>query len=94
MVADNAMDFVFSDLVAGYVVGYDPTRGALDLRTSDSRPVMVEIMIEREGNTANGTSIAAVREYEAVLDCAASGVAGSVARKSAARASFSGDRRA
>lgn len=29
-----------------------------------SRPVLVEIMIEREGNTANGTSIAAMREYE------------------------------
>ncbi|MBP2325258.1 tartronate-semialdehyde synthase [Kibdelosporangium banguiense] len=29
-----------------------------------SRPVLVEIMIEREANTANGTSIAAVREYE------------------------------
>ncbi|MCC8245700.1 glyoxylate carboligase [Saccharothrix sp. NEAU-S10] len=31
-----------------------------------SRPVLVEIMIEREGDTANGTSIAAVREYEEV----------------------------
>ncbi len=29
-----------------------------------SRPVLVEIMIEREGNTANGTSIAAMREFE------------------------------
>ncbi|KJK51344.1 glyoxylate carboligase [Lentzea aerocolonigenes] len=28
------------------------------------RPVLVEIMIEREGNTANGTSIAAMREFE------------------------------
>ncbi|HWO63056.1 MAG TPA: glyoxylate carboligase [Umezawaea sp.] len=31
-----------------------------------SRPVLVEIMIEREGNTANGSSIAAVREFEPV----------------------------
>ncbi|GGU56155.1 glyoxylate carboligase [Lentzea flava] len=30
------------------------------------RPVLVEIMIEREGNTANGTSIAAMREYEPI----------------------------
>ncbi|ONI86507.1 glyoxylate carboligase [Actinosynnema sp. ALI-1.44] len=29
-----------------------------------SRPVLVEIMIEREANTANGVSIAAMREYE------------------------------
>jgi tartronate-semialdehyde synthase len=29
-----------------------------------SRPVLVEIMIEREGNTANGSSIAAMREFE------------------------------
>jgi tartronate-semialdehyde synthase len=29
-----------------------------------SRPVLVEIMIEREGNTANGVSIANVREFE------------------------------
>ncbi|WP_268891553.1 glyoxylate carboligase [Lentzea tibetensis] len=28
------------------------------------RPVLVEIMIEREGNTANGTSIASMREFE------------------------------
>ncbi|SER55452.1 tartronate-semialdehyde synthase [Lentzea xinjiangensis] len=28
------------------------------------RPVLVEIMIEREGNTANGTSIAAIHEFE------------------------------
>jgi tartronate-semialdehyde synthase len=28
------------------------------------RPVLVEIMIEREGDTANGTSIGTMREYE------------------------------
>ncbi|GLY54062.1 glyoxylate carboligase [Lentzea sp. NBRC 102530] len=31
-----------------------------------SRPVLVEIMIEREGNTANGTSIAAMKEFEPI----------------------------
>jgi tartronate-semialdehyde synthase len=31
-----------------------------------SRPVLVEIMIEREADTANGVSIAAVKEYEPV----------------------------
>jgi tartronate-semialdehyde synthase len=31
---------------------------------STSRPVLVEIMIEREANTANGVSIAAMKEYE------------------------------
>ncbi|MBW4717741.1 AGE family epimerase/isomerase [Saccharothrix obliqua] len=38
-----AVDFVFSDLVAGYVVRFDPTRGALDLRTSDGREVRVRV---------------------------------------------------
>ncbi|WP_438672338.1 glyoxylate carboligase [Solihabitans fulvus] len=33
---------------------------------STSRPVLVEIMIEREANTANGTSIAAIKEFEPV----------------------------
>lgn len=45
-------------------------RGSLEWARKEadrtSRPVLVEIMIEREGNTANGTSIAAVREYEPV----------------------------
>ncbi|XVV06999.1 AGE family epimerase/isomerase [Actinosynnema sp. CA-248983] len=36
-------DFVFSDLVAGYVVAFDPTRGALDLRTSDGTAVRARI---------------------------------------------------
>jgi tartronate-semialdehyde synthase len=31
-----------------------------------SRPVLVEIMIEREGNTANGSSIAAMKEFEPI----------------------------
>jgi tartronate-semialdehyde synthase len=34
--------------------------------TRTSRPVLVEIMIEREADTANGVSIDAVREYEPV----------------------------
>jgi mannose/cellobiose epimerase-like protein (N-acyl-D-glucosamine 2-epimerase family)/putative intracellular protease/amidase len=34
-------DFVFSDLVAGYVNGYDPDRGLIDLRTSDGRGLRV-----------------------------------------------------
>ncbi|MCR3748290.1 tartronate-semialdehyde synthase [Lentzea californiensis] len=48
----------------------DPSeiRGSLEWARKEadrtSRPVLVEIMIEREGNTANGTSIAAMREYE------------------------------
>ncbi|GAB2821862.1 glyoxylate carboligase [Lentzea nigeriaca] len=45
-------------------------RGSLEWARKEAdrtqRPVLVEIMIEREGNTANGTSIAAMREYEPV----------------------------
>ncbi|MDT7785473.1 MAG: tartronate-semialdehyde synthase, partial [Pseudonocardiales bacterium] len=43
-------------------------RGSLEWARKEadrtSRPVLVEIMIEREGNTANGTSIAAMKEFE------------------------------
>ncbi|HEX7304027.1 glyoxylate carboligase [Lentzea sp.] len=43
-------------------------RGSLEWARKEAdrtrRPVLVEIMIEREGNTANGTSIAAMREFE------------------------------
>jgi mannose/cellobiose epimerase-like protein (N-acyl-D-glucosamine 2-epimerase family) len=35
-------DFRFSDLVAGYVVGHDPDRGLVEVRTSDGRMVRVE----------------------------------------------------
>ncbi|MFJ5988282.1 glyoxylate carboligase [Lentzea sp. NPDC092896] len=48
----------------------DPSeiRGSLEWARKEadrtSRPVLVEIMIEREGNTANGTSIAAMKEFE------------------------------
>jgi tartronate-semialdehyde synthase len=45
-------------------------RGSLEWARKEAdrtrRPVLVEIMIEREGNTANGTSIAAMREFEPV----------------------------
>jgi mannose/cellobiose epimerase-like protein (N-acyl-D-glucosamine 2-epimerase family) len=40
-------DFVFSDLIAGYVTAFDAQRGLLDLRTSDGRPVRVTV----DGNT-------------------------------------------
>lgn len=43
MVAENRPDFVFSDLVAGYVTAYDPGRGLLDLRTSDGRGLRASI---------------------------------------------------
>ncbi|WP_329789516.1 glyoxylate carboligase [Lentzea sp. DG1S-22] len=43
-------------------------RGSLEWARKEAdrtrRPVLVEIMVEREGNTANGTSIAAMREFE------------------------------
>ncbi|HUQ58166.1 glyoxylate carboligase [Lentzea sp.] len=45
-------------------------RGSLEWARKEAdrtrRPVLVEIMIEREGNTANGTSIAAMKEFEPV----------------------------
>jgi len=39
----NQLDFVLSDLVAGYVTSYDAERRLLDLRTSDGRPYQVTI---------------------------------------------------
>jgi putative intracellular protease/amidase/mannose/cellobiose epimerase-like protein (N-acyl-D-glucosamine 2-epimerase family) len=39
----NQLDFPFSDLVTGYVAGYDPERRVLDLRTSDDRPYRVTL---------------------------------------------------
>ena len=45
-------------------------RGSLEWARKEAdrtqRPVLVEIMIEREGNTANGTSIASMREFEPI----------------------------
>ena len=50
------------------VVDPGEIRGSLEWARKEadrtSRPVLVEIMIEREGNTANGTSIAAMKEFE------------------------------
>ncbi|GAA2708253.1 AGE family epimerase/isomerase [Actinoplanes palleronii] len=34
----NQIDFTFSDMIAGYVTGYDPATDTLGLRTSDGRP--------------------------------------------------------
>jgi mannose/cellobiose epimerase-like protein (N-acyl-D-glucosamine 2-epimerase family) len=34
----NAFDFTFSDLISGYVTGYDPASKIIDLTTSDGRP--------------------------------------------------------
>ncbi|MET0426192.1 MAG: AGE family epimerase/isomerase [Actinoplanes sp.] len=39
----NALDFTFSDLVAGYVTGYDPHTDIVDLNTSDGRPYSVKL---------------------------------------------------
>ena len=33
----NALDFTFSDLISGYVTGYDPANKIIDLKTSDGR---------------------------------------------------------
>ena len=37
----NALDFTFSDLVAGYVTGYDQAADSFTLETSDGRPYEV-----------------------------------------------------
>ena len=37
----NALDFTFSDLVAGYVTGYDQAADSFTLETSDGRPYQV-----------------------------------------------------
>jgi len=39
----NALDFTFSDLVAGYVTGYDPDTDIVELNTSDGRPYSVTL---------------------------------------------------
>lgn len=39
----NALDFTFSDLVAGYVTGYDPDADVVELRTSDGRPYTAKL---------------------------------------------------
>jgi putative intracellular protease/amidase/mannose/cellobiose epimerase-like protein (N-acyl-D-glucosamine 2-epimerase family) len=39
----NRLDFTFSDVVAGYVTGYDAGRRLIDLRTSDERAYQVRL---------------------------------------------------
>ena len=43
MTGPNAPDFSFSDLVAGYVTGYDPERRLVDLHTSGGTAVRVRL---------------------------------------------------
>ena len=43
MTESQAPDFSFSDLVAGYVTGYDPIRREVDLRTSGGTAVRVRL---------------------------------------------------
>ena len=43
MPAENRQDFTFSDLVAGYVTAFDAERKLIDLRTSDDRPLRIEL---------------------------------------------------
>ena len=47
MNAINTIDFTFSDLVAGYVTGYDATTDRFTLETSDGRPYSIGLT----GNT-------------------------------------------
>ncbi|MBO2448760.1 AGE family epimerase/isomerase [Actinomadura barringtoniae] len=42
-IAGYRPDFVFSDLVAGYVTAFDAGRGLIDLRTSDGRPMLARL---------------------------------------------------
>jgi mannose/cellobiose epimerase-like protein (N-acyl-D-glucosamine 2-epimerase family) len=39
----NELDFTFSDLIAGYVAGYHPDTGVVELNTSDGRPYAVRL---------------------------------------------------
>jgi putative intracellular protease/amidase/mannose/cellobiose epimerase-like protein (N-acyl-D-glucosamine 2-epimerase family) len=39
----NEIGFPFSDLIAGYVTGYDPSRRTVDLATGDGRPYRVTL---------------------------------------------------
>jgi len=43
----NALDFTFSDLVAGYITGFDPSTDVVELNTSDGRQYTVALT----GNT-------------------------------------------
>ena len=39
----NAIDFTFSDLIAGYITSYSPQTDTLEMRTSDGRPYTVRL---------------------------------------------------
>ena len=39
----NALDFTFSDLIAGYITGYDPDADLVELHTSDGRPYTAKL---------------------------------------------------
>nr|BFE57275.1 hypothetical protein GCM10020063_018010 [Dactylosporangium thailandense] len=39
----NAIDFTFSDLIAGYVISYDDTSRTIELNTSDGRPYRITL---------------------------------------------------
>ena len=56
----NELDFTFSDLVAGYVIGYDPDTDIVELNTSDGRPYSVKLTDTRSrrwcATSARGTT--------------------------------------
>ncbi len=41
----NKIDFTFSDLIAGYVTGYDKASDSFGLKTSDGREFTVHIAV-------------------------------------------------
>ena len=56
----NTLDFTFSDLVAGYITGYDPGTDIVELNTSDGRPYSVKLtdttVAEMLRNLGEGTT--------------------------------------
>jgi mannose/cellobiose epimerase-like protein (N-acyl-D-glucosamine 2-epimerase family) len=45
----NTLDFTFSDLVAGYITGYEPGTDVVELHTSDGRPFTVKLTANTVG---------------------------------------------
>jgi hypothetical protein len=45
----NALDFTFSDLIAGYLTGFDPDTDIAELHTSDGRPYSVKLTANTVG---------------------------------------------
>jgi mannose/cellobiose epimerase-like protein (N-acyl-D-glucosamine 2-epimerase family) len=45
----NALDFTFSDLIAGYITGFDPDTDVAELHTSDGRPYSVKLTTNTVG---------------------------------------------